>query len=68
MEDREKLKHILSHWMEHNDEHAGEFREWADKAERLGEMAVRDRIVEAIEQLKKVNEVLKGASLELSDS
>jgi hypothetical protein len=28
----EKLKILLPHWIEHNSEHAEEFRDWADGA------------------------------------
>ncbi len=31
-DDAAKLKILLSHWVEHNEEHAEEFTEWALKA------------------------------------
>lgn len=36
MNDREKLKSLLHHWMEHNHEHAEVYGEWAKKASALG--------------------------------
>jgi hypothetical protein len=30
--DTEKLRILLPHWMEHNAEHASEFRAWAERA------------------------------------
>ena len=30
--DVEKLRILLPHWIEHNQEHAAEFRSWADRA------------------------------------
>ena len=62
MEDREKLQHLLGHWIEHNDEHGREFREWADKAKDFGEAEVRDDILRAVEQLKNASESLVRAS------
>ncbi|MCK5006457.1 MAG: CooT family nickel-binding protein [Spirochaetales bacterium] len=32
MKDTDKLRVLLSHWVEHNEEHAVEFLRWADKA------------------------------------
>ena len=62
MEDREKLQHLLAHWIEHNDEHGREFREWADKARGLGEAEVHGDILRAVEQLKNASESLGRAS------
>jgi len=33
---QEKLEILLKHWVEHNEEHAGEFQKWAEKAKALG--------------------------------
>jgi hypothetical protein len=54
-----KLNSLLSYWLEHNQEHGAEFREWADKmaaerkdvAEQLRLAA--DKMAEADEYLKK---------------
>ena len=32
MEEIDKLRVLLPHWIEHNGEHAGEFRDWAERA------------------------------------
>jgi len=68
MDEKEKLHHLLEHWVEHNEEHAAEFREWADKAKTLGETAVSDDILEAAKQLEKANEFLSKASEQMSGS
>ena len=34
--DVEKLRALLPHWIEHNDEHAADFRKWAAKAGEAG--------------------------------
>jgi hypothetical protein len=36
MDDLEKLKKLLPHWMEHNDEHAKIYRGWAERMSSLG--------------------------------
>ena len=36
MKDREKLKHLLHHWQEHNHEHAATYKEWAERASSSG--------------------------------
>ena len=60
-DDREKLKVLLSHWMEHNGEHAQEFSEWAEKAGKLGQNAVHDDIMQAARQMDRANEFLLAA-------
>jgi hypothetical protein len=37
MKDLEKLRVLLPHWIEHNDEHAAEFREWAMRSREAEE-------------------------------
>jgi hypothetical protein len=32
MKEIDKLRVLLPHWIEHNGEHAGEFRDWAKRA------------------------------------
>ena len=32
MNDQEKLRVLIPHWIEHNAEHAAEFRRWAGRA------------------------------------
>ena len=63
--DGDKLAIRLSHWMEHNNEHAREFREWGQKAGSLGHGAASDDIMRAAEQLSKVNEFLLAAAEKL---
>ena len=50
-----KLKILLSHWMEHNQEHAAEYEKWASLAReaRLEEVALI--LQAAIEEIEKTN-------------
>ena len=59
--EREKLKILLNHWIKHNKEHSKEFREWAEKAKRLGEAEPCDDIMGAAQELDKANEFLVRA-------
>ncbi|MFP3975360.1 MAG: hypothetical protein ACLFVK_03960 [Dehalococcoidia bacterium] len=64
-QEKEKLKVLLDHWIEHNKEHADEFREWAEKAKNLSEQVVCDNIKMAANQLDEANEFLAKALEEL---
>ena len=37
MKELERLKTLLTHWREHNEEHAETYRNWAEKARSSGE-------------------------------
>ena len=63
--DMEKLQILISHWIEHNEEHAGEFRKWAEKARSAGNTAVHDDILNAIQRLNEANEHLRKAMAKL---
>ncbi len=59
-DDRAKLKQLLSYWVEHNQEHSEEFKEWAEKARRMGEAAAAAEILEAVANMDKVSAILSG--------
>lgn len=61
-EDREKLRVLLNHWVEHNEEHNEKFKEWAGKASVFGENGVHDDILEAVQQMNNVNQALIRAA------
>jgi hypothetical protein len=44
MTDQDKLRALLPHWIEHNAEHAAEFRNWAEKARATGQEEVAEEI------------------------
>ena len=56
MNEIDKLRVLIPHWIEHNLEHAGEFRDWAGQA---GEAA--PEILVAADQMAQVNETLEAA-------
>ena len=56
MNETEKLRILIPHWLEHNEEHAEEYRRWAEKAG-----AVSADILAAVEAVKQVNQALAAA-------
>lgn len=59
--DLQKLRILLEHWIEHNEAHAEEFMEWADKAKELRSSAVTEKIATASDCMLKANESLRAA-------
>jgi hypothetical protein len=62
---QKKLRVLLPHWIEHNDEHAAEFRNWAEKARVAGQEEVAEEIDLAAKQMGWVNEALRAALQQL---
>jgi len=60
-DDLAKLCILLPHWIEHNEEHAASFREWAGKAREMGLETVARQIEEAVERMATCNEALAAA-------
>lgn len=56
LSDQDKLRLLLPHWMEHNGEHADEYRRWAEKGG-----PARSDILAAAEDLEVVNQILARA-------
>jgi hypothetical protein len=67
MDEREKLRILIHHWIEHNREHAEEFREWAGEARAIEEQAASDNILKAAERLEEANEFLLRAAEKLKE-
>ena len=56
MDDVEKLKTLLPHWMKHNDEHAKTYKNWAEKMSSLG----KKELSEVLEVIHQESEILRG--------
>lgn len=61
MDDVEKLRILLPHWMEHNAEHADEFRTWAERARVAGEDHLAEHITAAAEKMEAAKRDLATA-------
>lgn len=59
--DEKTLNILLVHWVNHNESHEEGFREWAEKAREMGKEETAKNIEQAIEYLKKSNEMLVEA-------
>jgi len=60
MDDLEKLKKLLPHWMKHNDEHARTYKDWAEKMASLG----KEELAEVLEVIYQESQKLRGLSEE----
>jgi hypothetical protein len=56
----DKLRILLPHWIEHNAEHAAEFRRWGKEVDNIG-----DKIELAAQKVEEANDVLAEALEEL---
>ena len=63
LSDQDKLRLLLPHWIEHNQEHADEFRRWAKKSG-----LARADILMAADKLEAVNRILAQALEKLGSS
>lgn len=61
MNDQEKVRALLPHWIEHNAEHATEFRRWAERVRAVGQEEAAEEIDLAAKELGWVNEALSAA-------
>ena len=56
MNEAEKLRLLIPHWIEHNDEHAEEYRRWAEEAPEASE-----DLLAAVEVMSEINQRLSIA-------
>ena len=61
MNQMEKLRVLLPHWIEHNLGHGEECRKWSVIAREEGQEKIADHIDSAVEAILKVNELLATA-------
>ncbi len=66
-EERAKLRTLLNYWIEHNNEHSQEFREWADKAKAFGEAKAGEEMVQAAQEMNKASKFLSQALRRLEE-
>ena len=67
MDDLAKIRALLPHWIEHNEEHAAEFDQWAGRVRAAGREEVAEEIALAAQQLGWVNEALSAALEKLGE-
>ncbi|HYA32145.1 MAG TPA: hypothetical protein VED67_05235, partial [Thermodesulfovibrionales bacterium] len=59
--DSEKLKHLLNHWMVHNLDHAEIYREWAAKTASSGNDDLSKVLEKLCDETKKLNILIEEA-------
>lgn len=61
MTDLEKLRHLLEHWIEHNDEHSKTYLEWSKKAGAAGKTELSAALKEIAEKTLGLNKLFNKA-------
>ena len=61
MTDMEKLAHLLAHWRAHNDEHAANYRTWAQRAEAAGQKDAARFLSQAADDTDKISKLFEDA-------
>jgi len=56
-----KLRVLLPHWIEHNEEHADSFRQWAARVTEMGQDESARQIEEAVAHITACNQALDAA-------
>lgn len=59
--EQQRLKVLMGYWMEHNREHADEFREWSEKVKTAGDAEISNCLLQAAQQIDQANERLNQA-------
>jgi len=60
-DDLVKLRILIPHWIEHNEDHAASFERWVAKAQALGLKETAQRIEEAVKRMSACNQALRAA-------
>jgi len=66
MNELEKLKVLLPHWMGHNNEHAESYRDWAEKVSSLGNEELSKILFSLSHETRKLNELFEEAMKKIS--
>lgn len=59
--DVEKLQMLISHWLNHNEDHGSEYAKWAEVARQAGYVSTAEFIEEAVELLAKADKAFEKA-------
>ncbi len=57
----EKLEKLLLHWIQHGEEHAKSYRQWADQARRSGLDSVAQILEQVAEKSLELNRLFEEA-------
>jgi hypothetical protein len=59
--DVEKLQTLISHWLNHNEDHGSEYGKWAEVARQAGYVSTAEFIEEAVDLLAKADKAFEKA-------
>jgi hypothetical protein len=65
MTELEKLKHLIEHWIEHNNAHVKTYSEWALKAESLGKKGLSGVLMKIAEESRKLEGLFQEALISI---
>ena len=60
----QKMDRLLDHWIHHNDDHAENYRTWADRARQNGMDKMADMLDEAARQTEEITKIFQAAKKE----
>ena len=63
----EKVSVLVHHWISHNDEHAEEYRKWAEKLEEEGLVEIAEPIRQAADLILSSNAHFRSAKEKLEE-
>jgi rubrerythrin len=66
MEELERLKTLLHHWAEHNEEHAAIYKDWASKATELNQKEASEILGLIYQQTNNMTDLFNKALKSLS--
>lgn len=61
MDDLEKLRMLIAHWMEHNCEHAETYFQWGERAKSAGNAGLAEMLEEIAKETKKMEGLFEKA-------
>jgi len=64
----EKIEKMLSHWIKHNEDHASNYRNWAEKAKANGKEQAGMLLEEAADMSLAINEKFETALEAVKDN
>lgn len=57
----DKIKTLLNHWIQHNNDHASSYMKWAAQASENNHKALAEKLKEAARAELAINEIFKAA-------
>ena len=59
---KDKMDKLLAHWIQHNDDHSSNYREWADRAGEEKLAGIAEKLEEAARLTDRITQTFKEAA------